>query len=186
MRRGMVWAAMVLAAGMAAISGRPALAQDADPALKHRDTSSDAASTTKPSPAVKAKSGVSTLPDDASGEYILDNNGSTVEITLEGNRISGYVTKLGDEGSSDKDVPVTFFFTDATVDGHRITFSTKKIHGHWFSFEGAIERGDPETTRTENGYYRLLGTWTTHEDTGNRQFRQQVSYKSTPRTGNEP
>ncbi|GGH03341.1 hypothetical protein [Silvibacterium dinghuense] len=178
MQRRMVWA-VVLTAGMAAVSSHPALSQSADdPALKHRD------STAGQVPVAKQKVGVSTLPDDASGEFEIDGRGSTVEITLEKSRVSGYVTKMGDEGS-DKDVPVTFFFTEATVSGHRITFSTKKVHGRWFSFEGTIERGDPQTPRDQNGYYRLLGTWTTHEDVGNQQFHEQVSYKSTPRTGDD-
>lgn len=175
MRRGIAVAAMVLAMSSPLSPAQSA----ADPALKHRDA------TPAPAPAPKSKPGVSTLPDDASGEYLIDGNGSTVEITIEGGRVSGYVTKLGDEGSSDKDVPVTFFFTEAAVNGHRITFTTRQVHGHWFSFEGTIERGDPQTLRAENGFYRLIGTWTTHEVAGARQYAEHVNYQSTPRSGSD-
>ena len=156
----------------------PTVAQNAtDPSLHHRDASTVANKTPDAAPRV---TGQSTLPPDASGEYLLDESGSMVEITIDSGKISGYVTRMGDE-QSDKDTPLTFFFDRVTAQGHRLGFTTRKVHGVWYVFDGSIERGDPKTTRDENGYYRLQGAWTTHDDTRNSQSREQVSLKSTPR-----
>lgn len=174
----MRWVVTVLGAAMWC-GGSPLVAQTAaDPTLHRRDATSqpDKPPAAKP----RARSGFSTLPGDASGEYLLDESGSTVEVTIEAGKISGYVTKMGDE-RSDKDTPVTFFFDQATVQGNRVTFTTKKIHGIWYSFDGGIVRGDLKTTREENGYYLLRGAWTTHDDARNTQFKDQVSLKATPR-----
>jgi hypothetical protein len=162
--------------GAAIWCGWLAVAQTApEPTLQRRDATSQPAAA-KP----RAHAGFSTLPSDASGEYLLDEAGSTVEITIDSGKISGYVTKMGDE-RSDKDTPLTFFFDQAMVQGNRVTFTTKKIHGIWYSFDGGIVRGDPKTGKDENGYYRLEGTWTTHNDTRNAQASEKVSLKSTPR-----
>jgi hypothetical protein len=157
----------------------PIFAQTAaDPTLHRR---APASQPDKPAAAIpKARAGLSTLPPDASGEYLLDESGSVVQITLDAGKITGYVTRMGDE-RSDKDTPLTFFFDQCTVQGHQVSFTTRKVHGIWYSFAGNIVRGEPKITRDEDGYYRLNGSWTTHNDTRNSQSKEQVSLKSTPR-----
>jgi hypothetical protein len=153
-----------------------AVAQTApEPTLQRRDSASQPDKPTKPG----LHGGRSTLPPDASGEYLLDESGSVVEITVDSGKVSGYVTKMGDE-QSDKDTPLTFFFDQCIVDGHQLRFTTHKVHGIWYSFEGSIVHGDPKTGKDENGYYRLEGTWTTHNDTRTAQSSEKVSLKSTP------
>ncbi len=145
-----------------------------DPTLQKR---------TSPTPAIKPTrpTGTSQLPKDASGEYLLDEAGSVVQITLEPTQLTGYVTRMGDD-QSDKDTPLTYFFDQATAQGNTLSFTTKKVHGVWYSFTGTIVRGDAGATRDENGYYRLKGAWTTHDDTRRTETKQQeVSLKSTPR-----
>ena len=151
-----------------------------DPALHRRGSSpaSDASVDTRPT----SQTGVSTLPPDASGEFLLDESGSVIQITLESGKISGYVTRMGDE-QSDRDTPLTLFFAQTTARGSHLSFATRKVHGVWYSFDGAIVRGDPKTTRDEDGYYLLRGQWTAHNDTRRSQSVQTVSFKSTPRRG---
>lgn len=156
----------------------PTVAQTAaDPPLHHRSSSSDTSTVPKAAP---HSTGRSTLPQDASGEYLIDESGSTIEITLDEGRLSGYITRMGDE-QSDKNTPLTFFFDQATAKGQQVSFMTKKVHGIWYEFTGTIERGDARTNRNENGYYLLKGWWTIHDDARNTKSRDEVSFKSTPR-----
>jgi hypothetical protein len=117
----------------------------------------------------------SSLPDDASGEYQLDEKGSMVEITIEGGKLSGYVSKILDE-----ETVLTYFFAHAAVHGDQVAFATKQVHGIWYSFDGEIVRGEGRAS-SELGFYRLKGDWTTHNDT--RKSESTVSFKSTPRLG---
>lgn len=143
----------------------------ADPTLHQRGE----ASATSPAPAAQ-RPGFSTLPEDASGEYLLDESGSVVQITLEKGRLSGYVSKMGDDH-----VPMTFLFEQARVSGNGISFTTKKLHGFWYSFEGVITRSDSRATKAEDGYYRLRGTWAVHNDVQKTSEAACISLKSTPR-----
>lgn len=172
----MQWRTAML--GAVILSGcLPLHAQTADPPLHRRA----GASAMPASPdLILFDARLSTLPADASGEYLIDEAGSTVEVTLESGKISGYVTRMGDE-QSDKNTPLTFFFDKVTVEEHRLSFATKKVHGIWYEFDGSIERGGAKTTRDENGYFRLAGAWTTHNDARQSQSREQVSFRSTPR-----
>lgn len=125
-----------------------------------------------PEASARGAKGVSTIPPDASGEYELDGEGSVIQITVEHGRLSGYITKM------DHETALTLFFDHAAVDGNRLSFETKTVHGLHYSFQGAIVRGAAET-RSMNGYYRLAGHLTAHYGTGNQ--TEQISLKSTPR-----
>jgi hypothetical protein len=163
-------ASVLLAAVM--LGGSVSAQTTADPTLHKRGD----ALATKPSPNGQ-RAGYSTLPDDASGEYVLDESGSVVQITLEKGRLSWYVSKMGDDH-----VPMTFFFDQSRSDGNGISFTTKKLHGYWYSFEGEITRGDPQIKKAEDGYYRLRGGWMVHNDIQQTQESTRVSLKSTPRS----
>jgi hypothetical protein len=157
----------------------PAVAQTtADPSLHRRGAS------TSPDQPSKAggQSGSSTLPSEASGEYMLDESGSVIQITLDSGKLTGYVTKMGDE-QADKDTPLTLFFDQTSARGSHLSFTTRKVHGTWYSFDGTIVRGDPKTTLDEDGYYRLKGVWVVHDDGRKTQSSETVSFKSTPRFG---
>jgi hypothetical protein len=145
----------------------------ADPTLHKRSETPPA------KPALSGQhAGYSTLPEDASGEYLLDESGSVVQITLEEKgRLSGYVSKMGDDH-----VPMTFFFDQSQVNGNGISFTTRKLHGYWYSFEGEITRGDSEATKAGDGYYRLRGSWVVHNDVQKTEDPTRVSLKSTPRS----
>jgi hypothetical protein len=157
----------------AAMLGGSVSAQTASDPTRHKRNDAPA---TKPSPNGQ-RAGFSTLPEDASGEYLLDESGSVVQITLEKGRLSGYVSKMGDDH-----VPMTFFFDQSQVNGSGISFTTRKLHGYWYSFEGEITRGDPQATKAEDGYYRLRGSWVVHNEIQKAEASMRVSLKSTPRS----
>lgn len=150
------------------------LAQTAtDPALHHRG---DTVSQGQPTASGKQR-GTSTLPASASGEYMLDETGSVVQITIDNRVLDGYISKLTEQQTS----ALTYFFDRTTINGDRLTFTTKQVHGVWYSFDGEIERGDASHTKQENGYYRLKGTWVTHDEAQRSQSTSMVNLKSTPR-----
>ena len=106
----------------------------------------------------------------------MDDKGSVAEITIEHNRVTGYVTKM-EQGSA-----LTLFFDHAAVDGSRVSFTTKVVHDLHYSFAGSIVRGDAISASME-GYYRLTGELKIVRS--GSQETQQVSFKSTPREASE-
>ena len=155
-----------------------AVAQTANPPeLRHRGNgSNESGAAAQPAGAVGKQKGTSTLPEDASGEYMLDETGSVVQITIEKGVLDGYISKLVDGQTAS----ITYFFDRTTINGDRLTFTTKEIHGIWYSFDGMIVRGDA-ASRQQTGFYRLKGTWVTHDVSGKGQWSSTVSLKSTPR-----
>jgi hypothetical protein len=116
--------------------------------------------------------GRTTLPPEASGEYQL-GSGSAVEIELQPDRLSGFLTRLGDR-VSDEGTPLTFFFATSRLSGQRLSFITRQVHGVWFSFEGTIVRG-PAQNRNQQGYYLLEGQLVMHDAVSGTQQARMVS-----------
>jgi hypothetical protein len=158
---GLLLAAVLVPAGLG----------QTDPSLHQRSTPAQQS----PAPADKTdfEKGYSTLPDNASGEYVVDGDGSVVQITIDHGLLSGYVTKM-EQGSS-----LTLFFQHTSIHGSRISFTTKTVHGLFYSFSGDVVRGEKKMSPAEPGFYRLAGEWTEHLDSGVETER--VSLKSTPR-----
>ena len=100
------------------------------------------------------------LPPDASGGYAL-GAGGMVELDLQPDRLSGFITRPGDR-ESDEGTPLTFFFLTSRLAGQRMAFTTRQVHGQWFSFEGTIVRGGPPN-RGQPGYYLLQGSLVLHD-----------------------
>lgn len=169
----MKWLLMAMAVSVLVL-GAMGMGQTAPvpgPVLQKRGAAESAAAATK---AVK---GFSTLPEEASGEYELDapgsdNSGSVVQITIEHNHLTGYVTKM-EQGAA-----LTLLFDHTTIDGSRISFTTKVVHGLRYSFTGEIVRGDAKSA-SETGFYRMVGEWAA--DRGGARETRRVSLKSTPR-----
>lgn len=103
---------------------------------------------------------VSTLPGDVSGAYHFTHFNDSIEIDIEGNKLSGYISQLGDS-DTDKNTALTFFFSKTSIDGSQIAFETRVLHGIWYSFRGTIFRGEAKT-REEDGYYVLHGILQEH------------------------
>jgi len=123
-------------------------------------------------PPTRAATGVSTLPDNASGEFTLDSHGSVIQITIEHNRLDGYITLM--QGNN----ALTLFFDKTSINGKRVTFTTRVVHGLSYAFAGEILRGDAEAPSL-NGYYRLAGKLTINRDTTPQ--TKWVELRSTPR-----
>ncbi|HVW76007.1 MAG TPA: hypothetical protein VHB45_00235 [Alloacidobacterium sp.] len=118
----------------------------------------------------------SLIPEDASGEYMLGRSGEVVQITIQFGDLSGYISRLGD-GESDSGTPLTFFFDKTAMQGQELSFTTRQVHGIWYSFQGTIARG-PGKTREEDGYYLLTGDLIEHDAAQNTEQRRSVSLKS--------
>jgi hypothetical protein len=99
--------------------------------------------------------------------------GGIIEIGLQPDRLSGYITRLGDR-ASDEGTPLTFFFATSRLSGQRMTFITRQVHGVWWSFEGTIVRG-PARTRDQQGYYLLEGQLVMHDSFSQTQQARMVS-----------
>jgi hypothetical protein len=117
-------------------------------------------------------SGRTILPLEASGEYTL-GTGEFVDVELQPDRLTGYITRLGDR-ESDQGTPLTFFFATSRLSGQRFSFTTRQVHGVWFSFEGTIVRGNAPS-RAQQGYYLLEGRLVLHDVTSQTQQARNVS-----------
>jgi len=103
--------------------------------------------------------------DDYSGMYTFLREGEFLQISVdEGNRVTGFISCFGD---ADKGNFVDYFFDKAELHDRDIRFSTRKIQGTWFEFQGAISRG-PGKTRDAEAYYVIKGTLTEHTSSDNK------------------
>jgi hypothetical protein len=128
---------------------------------------------------------LSNLPSDAWGAYEFDHAGESIELDLDRNRLSGYISRLGD-AETDNNTPLTFFFDQSAIDGDEISFQTRVLHGIWYSFRGTIVRGDGKA-RGDEGYYVLRGVLAAHHPESGRDKsadetieRREVHFKSMP------
>src|SRR5262245_5516672 len=96
--------------------------------------------------------------EDISGMYNFLKDGEFLQINVDREGVSGYISRWGDL-ESDRGAFLDQFFSKATVQGHEVTFTTKQVHGVWFEFKGRFDRGQAKT-RAEDGYYVLRGTLT--------------------------
>jgi hypothetical protein len=117
-------------------------------------------------------SGRTVLPLEASGEYTL-GSGEFVDVELQPDRLTGYITRLGDR-ESDEGTPLTFFFATSRLSGQRFSFTTRQVHSVWFSFEGTIVRGNARS-RDQQGYYLLEGQLVLHDVASRTQQVRNVS-----------
>lgn len=119
--------------------------------------------------------------DDISGMYSFLKEGEFVQITVQDNVVTGFVSRYGDT-ASDKDAFLDQFFDKAALKDNHLTFTTKKIHGVWFDFDGTVERG-PGKTPHDEGYRILRGTLTHNsEDESGKPVAKsrQIEMKSFP------
>jgi hypothetical protein len=96
--------------------------------------------------------------EDFSGMYSFLKEGEFVQITLDKDGITGYISRMDDQ-NSDQGAFLDQWFSQASVKGHDMAFTTKALHGVWFEFKGAFARG-PAKTKAQDGYYVLRGTLT--------------------------
>src|SRR5712692_5385077 len=94
--------------------------------------------------------------DDYSGMYSFLKDGEFVQITIEDKgSVSGFVSRFGDS-ESDRGTFLNQFFKSGKSEGNKLNFATENVHGVWFAFEGAFNRGAGKKP-DEEGYYLLRG-----------------------------
>jgi hypothetical protein len=94
--------------------------------------------------------------EDISGMYSFVKEGEFLQITLDKNAVTGYISRLGDS-DSDNGVFLDQFFAKADIQGHDVSFTTRPLHSVWYEFKGKFTRG-PGKTKGDDGYYILRGT----------------------------
>ena len=127
-------------------------------------------------------------PDDYSGMYSFLREGEFVQITIEDKgSVSGFISRFGDS-ESDRGTFLNQFFKSGKSEGNKLNFTTENVHGVWFAFEGAFNRGSGKKP-DEEGYYLLRGGLTRFStDTEKKVTSQvtQVELKSFPRDAAPP
>ncbi len=94
--------------------------------------------------------------EDISGMYSFLKEGEFLQITIEKEAVTGYISRMGDT-DTDNGVFLDQFFAKADVQGHDVSFTTRQLHGVWYEFTGKFERGAGKT-KADDGYYILRGT----------------------------
>lgn len=122
--------------------------------------------------------------DDYSGMYSFLREGEFIQITVEekGN-VSGFISRFGDT-ESDKNEFLDQFFESGKLDSNHLSFTTKNVHGTWFTFEGTLDRGARKRPE-EEGYYIIRGTLNRFRTDADKkktsQDSRRVEFKSFPR-----
>ena len=115
--------------------------------------------------------------------YSFLKAGEFVQITIEDKGlVSGFISRFGD-AESDRGTFLDQFFKSGKCEGSKLNFTTESVHGVWFTFEGAFDRG-PGKKPDEESYYVLRGALTRFStDPGKKTASQvtQVEFKSFPR-----
>jgi hypothetical protein len=127
-------------------------------------------------------SGQTTFGDEISGMYTFLREGEFVQITVEEGKLSGFVSRYGDR-DSDRDAFLDQFFSKASLEGKKVSFTTKPVHGTWYEFSGDVSRGEAKTPDKE-GYWVLRGTLKKYSEDENKKVSaetRQVTLKSFPR-----
>ncbi|HXE89770.1 MAG TPA: hypothetical protein VNK82_02290 [Terriglobales bacterium] len=96
--------------------------------------------------------------EDISGAYSFLEEGEYLQINVQEGKVTGYVSRFNEEPGGGK----TFLdqlFDKASLEGDRLKFTTRKIHGVWFEFEGKVTRA-ANKKRADEGYFVLKGILT--------------------------
>jgi hypothetical protein len=127
--------------------------------------------------------------DQISGMYSFVREGEFVQITVEEGKLSGFVSRYG-ERESDKDAFLDQFISKGSIDGHKIAFTTKPVHGTWFEFAGEVSRGSAKSP-AEEGYWIIRGTLKEYDEDEAKHVTsksREITFKSFPQDveGDQP
>jgi hypothetical protein len=92
-----------------------------------------------------------------SGMYTFLEDGEFIQITIEDGKVSGFISRFAD--SDAKGPFIDQFFKSGKSEGKNLSFTSQTVHGVWFTFQGAFDRG-PGKTPGDEAYYVLSGTLT--------------------------
>lgn len=119
--------------------------------------------------------------NDISGSYSFLREGEYLQITVENGKLSGYLSRFGD-ADSDKGQFINQFFDKTRLEGSRLTFDTKIVHGVSYDFSGVVST-TPGKKPGEEGYRVIRGRLiehTTDEKQQEKTLQRQVEFKSFP------
>lgn len=91
-----------------------------------------------------------------SGMYSFLHEGEFVQIEVNGENVTGVVSRYKDEDKYKSEF-VDQFLDQGKLDGARLSFRTKPAGGMVYEFSGTVERG-PGKTPADEGYWNLRGT----------------------------
>ena len=126
-------------------------------------------------------------PADVSGIYTFLREGEFVQLTVDDGNLSGYISRIGDS-DSDRGQIIDQFFDKASLNGDRLSFTTKTIHGLWYEFSGTIS-SKPGRRPSEEASRVIKGTLIQHisDDKGaSKAMQRQVEFKSFPEDLSRP
>jgi hypothetical protein len=133
-----------------------------------------------PSLAAQASAKSQQAVSDISGMYSFVREGEFIQLTDDDGKLSGYISRF--DSDTDKDQIVDQFFDKASLQGDRLTFTTKVIHGIWFDFNGTISISSGKKPPDE-GYRVIKGTLIQHETDVKgveKTMQRQADFKSFP------
>jgi hypothetical protein len=117
-----------------------------------------------------------------SGMYTFLQEGEFVQITVEDEgHVTGFVSRYGDQ-ESDRGAFLDQFFKTGKLEADRLEFVTETVHGVWYGFKGAVERGEGKNPGDE-AYYILKGTLTESVTDANKKVTtrsRSVTFKAFP------
>ncbi len=117
-----------------------------------------------------------------SGMYTFLHDGEFVELDVEDDgSVTGFISRFG-EGESDRGAFLDQMFKSASLQGNKLTFTTREVHGVSFEFKGAVERGTGKEPGSE-AYWVLKGTLTETTMDANKKATAKaraVEFKSFP------
>jgi hypothetical protein len=120
--------------------------------------------------------------DDVSGMYTFLREGEFVEVDVEADgRVTGFISRYG-ERESDRGAFLDHMFTKGSMQGNKLAFTTRSVHGVAFEFKGTVDRGEGKTPGAE-AYHVIKGTLTQiTEDKDHKTSAQEreVVFKSFP------
>jgi hypothetical protein len=127
------------------------------PALRHRS-----AQNPNEAAAPTVATGHTYLSEDAEGEYPWksERGDGEIELYFDGGKLQGYMTEPLDPHSQ-RASPLVFDFARTHIDGNALSFTTRQLHGGWYSFSGHLERGLVGSP-SQAAFYLLTGTLTEH------------------------
>jgi hypothetical protein len=120
--------------------------------------------------------------NDVSGMYTFLREGEFVEVDVEPDgRVTGFISRYG-ERDSDRGAFLDHMFNKGSLQGNKLAFNTRSVHGVSFEFKGTVDRGEGKTPGAE-AYWVIKGTLTQiTEDQSHKTTAQQreVVFKSFP------
>src|SRR3954462_4018211 len=98
-----------------------------------------------------------TAQPDVSGMYAFLKEGEFVEVDIDSERVTGFISRIA-ETDSDRGAVLDHMFTKGSFDGKHLEFTTRELHGISYEFKGTVGRGDGKPG--SEGYWVIKGTLT--------------------------